>query len=107
MATAAPQHAPPQQQMNAMMEKEEEERQEEEREKELQQREAELQRRTQQLQRRTRRWQARARAALTTRPMCAAHLTSASTGTQFTSFTGTNVQILTQKRYAAGCTGLL
>ena len=96
MATAAPQHAPPQQQMNAMMEREEGEREEEAREAELQQ-----------LQRRTRRRQARARAALTTRPMCAAHLTSASTGTQFTSFTGTNVQILTQKRYAAGCTGLL
>jgi hypothetical protein len=80
--------------MNAMMEREAEEREEE-----LQQRDAELQRRT--------RRQARARAALTTRPMCAAHLTSASTGTQFTSFTGTNVQMLTQKRYAAGCTGLL
>jgi len=89
--------------MNAMMEKVEEEREVEEREEELQQREAELQ----QLQRRTRRRQARARAALTKRPMCAAHLTSASTGTQFTSLIGTNVQVLTQKCYAAGCTGLL
>ncbi len=85
------------------MEREGGEREEEEREEELQQREAELQ----QVQRRTRCRQARARAALTTRPMCVAHLTSASTGSQFTSFTGTNVQILTQKRYAAGCTGLL
>ena len=85
------------------MEREEGEREEEEREEELQQREAELQ----QLQRRTRRRQARARAELTTRPMCAAHLMSASTGTQFTSFTDKNVQILTQKCYAAGCTGLL